>query len=137
MKKILSLVLISILLTSCVNNLFKQDIQDIKQEKLELSNQFIEGSEDIPQLKAMKKLQDDDLGFDSESGSIMFSSYKSEIDLEKVKNFYENTLPKMGWQLTKNNISESFFKRETQKLEIEFVNQDGQDLVRFFISSWN
>jgi imidazoleglycerol phosphate synthase glutamine amidotransferase subunit HisH len=114
-----------------------QNIVPQKKEPVEIrvSEDFIQGSEDIPLLLGMNKIFDDSLGFDSSSGSIMTSSYETKIDLERVKNFYHKTLPQMGWKLVSSDIAKSKFKREKEKLEIDFVNQNGKDIVRFFLSS--
>jgi len=55
--------------------------------------------------------------------------------LERVKNFYHKTLPQMGWKLVLSDIGKSKFKREKEKLEIDFVNRNGKNIVRFFLSS--
>lgn len=104
-------------------------------EKMSISQDFVQGSEDIPLLEQMEKIFDEGLGFDSASGSIMSSSYKSKVALEKVKSFYAKTLPQMGWKLIKSDKKKSVFEREKEKLEIEFMTQEKQKIVRFFISS--
>lgn len=133
MQKFLSLVVISFLTFSCLENFQKSEI--VEEPTEEASQDFVQGSEDIPLLVGMEKISDDSLGFDSSVGSIMASSYETKTDLEKIKNFYLKTLPQMGWNLKENNVGKLSFEREKEKLEIEFVNQDGRDLVRFFISS--
>ena len=104
-------------------------------DKMDVSEDFVQGSEDIPLLVKMDKMFDESLGFDSASGSIMSSSYESKVDLEKVKSFYEKTLPQMGWKLVKSDVKNSAFEREKEKLEIEFSNQEKKKVVKFFISS--
>ncbi len=51
-------------------------------EKMTVSQDFVQGSEDIPLLEQMEKMFDEGLGFDSASGSIMSSSYESKIELK-------------------------------------------------------
>lgn len=132
MKKFLIIISLPFFLTSCAEKLLPQKQTTVK---IAISQDFVQGSEDIPLLQGMTKILDEGLGFDSESGSIMSSSYKSTIDLEEIKHFYKDTLPQMGWKLIKNNIATSGFKREGEHLEIEYVNRNGEDIVRFFISS--
>lgn len=130
MKKIFTLLSISFLLFSCAKFLeHKSEIEN------QASEDFVQGSEDIPLLVGMEKINDDSLGFDSSSGSIMASSYKTAADIEKIKNFYLKTLPQMGWKLEKEEKHKLSFKRDKEKLEIEFKNQIGKNLVHFFISS--
>lgn len=135
MKKILALIPLTFLIFSCAKTLQNNISQKKEPVEIRVSEDFIQGSEDIPLLLGMNKIFDDSLGFDSSSGSIMTSSYETQIDLERVKNFYHKTLPQMGWKLVSSDIAKSKFKREKEKLEIDFVNQNGKNIVRFFLSS--
>ena len=135
MKKFLTLVSLSILLFSCTKLEFPSKQTPPQPEALRASEDFVQGSEDIPLLVGMEKISEDSLGFDSDSGSIMSSSYKTKIDLERVKNFYQKTLPHMGWRISKSDLGKLKFRRDKEKLEIDFVSQNGKDVVRFFISS--
>lgn len=135
MKKFLTLISLSLLIFSCTKTELPSKHTPAKVEHLRASEDFVQGSEDIPLLVGMEKISEDSLGFDSNSGSIMSSSYATKIDLEKVKNFYQKTLPQMGWRISKSDLGKSKFRRDKEKLEIDFVNQDGKDVVRFFISS--
>jgi hypothetical protein len=135
MKKILTLIPLTFLIFSCAKTLQNNISQKKEPVEIRVSEDFIQGSEDIPLLLGMNKIFDDSLGFDSSSGSIMTSSYETQIDLERVKNFYHKTLPQMGWKLVLSDIGKSKFKREKEKLEIDFVNRNGKNIVRFFLSS--
>ncbi len=102
--------------------------------------EFVEGSKDIPLAKGLSKnSNDDDLGFDSEGGSVVFISYKNEVGTKEVRDFYLKTLPQMGWEMSKNNDSSNLniidFVRDNEKLEIEFAKQNNVDLVKFFVES--
>jgi hypothetical protein len=129
MKQILSLIFCSLLISSCSKNFFQ------KSEKVEASEEFVQGSEDIPLLLGMEKMPDESLGFDTASGSIIASSYTTKNDLQLVKKFYLETLPQMGWKLEQSSHSKTSFNREKEKLEIEFSKENEQKMVKFFISS--
>jgi hypothetical protein len=101
----------------------------------EASTDFVQGSEDIPLLNGLEKMFDESLGFDSPSGSIMSSSYESNMPLENIKKFYGKTLPQMGWNLKKIEPSKLSFEREKENLEIELIKQNEKNIVKFFISS--
>ncbi len=131
MKKNLALILSVFLLFSCSENFSTKP----KITEEQASKEFVQGSEDIPLLVGMDKTSDESLGFDSDLGSIASSNYSTEIDLQKVRNFYLKTLPQMGWNLVQNNEAKSGFKREKEKLEIEFTKQSPKNIVRFFTSS--
>ncbi len=130
MKKI-SLILSLLLVFSC--NF--QSGNDVEVIDVEVSQEFVQGSEDIPLLAGMEKVEDEGLGFDTSAGSIIATNYKSEIDLEKVQKFYVKTMPQLGWNIDQKTIGKVIFSRENENLEIEFVNQDGVDMVKFLISS--
>jgi hypothetical protein len=131
MKNILTLLLFACLAFSCLQKVSKQD----GSSEFAASEEFVQGSEDIPLLRGMEKMPDESLGFDSNSGSVISSSYKSEVELKKVKNFYLKTLPRMGWNTTSDSNNCIEFTRENEKLEIEFEEQDDVNMVKFFISS--
>lgn len=145
MKKFLPIILISFLLFSCADfDLNKSEIAEISDDSTTTATtQFISNT-DIPLLEGLSQIDGGDLGFDSASGSITSATYKSEIKLEKAHDFYSKTLPQMGWKLIRNSSEKLIFTREkvvgtktkgTEKAEIEFINQDGEDVVKFFISS--
>ena len=105
---------------------------------LKSSNQFVAGSKDIPLAAGLNKISDDGLDFDSASGSIIAITYKSSDDLQKMREFYIKTLPQLGWKSLKNDkpsVNLLRFKRDNEKLEIEFLNYNGDDLVKFFVET--
>lgn len=141
MKKIHVLPLLVLLFSSCAvkefNN-FKQPESLVNQKniKMEVSHDFVQGSEDVPLLVGMEKIFEESLGFDSASGSIMSSSYESEINAEKIKSFYQKTLPQMGWKIKKTDSKKLVFKRENENLEIELYSENNKKcVIKFFISS--
>ncbi len=99
--------------------------------------EFVVGSEDVPLFQGLIQTEDDDLnlGFDSGSGTISSSSYKSQFSEIDVKNFYIKTLPQMGWFLVNKSNENLIFKRENKTVTISFLNKEGYGIVRFFISS--
>jgi hypothetical protein len=99
---------------------------------------FVAGSKDIPLANGLNKISDDGLDFDSASGSIIAVTYKSSDDLQKMKDFYVKTLPQLGWNSLVNDqpsVNLLRFKRDNEKLEIEFLNYNGDDLVKFFVET--
>ncbi len=132
MKNILTLLLFSCLVFSCLHKVSKQD----GNFGFDVSQEFVQGSEDIPLLEGMEKIADDSsLGFDSNAGSVINSTYGTKIGLKKTKEFYLKILPKMGWVITSNSHDCAEFKRENEKLEVILEDEGGVHMVRFFISS--
>ena len=100
-----------------------------------MMNGYVNGSEDIPLVKKLVQIDSGHLGFDSSSGSISMTTYRSWEDLDKVKDFYIRTLPQLGWRLLEERMEGLIFLRGKEKVEITFVNENGDDLVKFFVYS--
>ena len=132
MKKILFCFLL-FCTSSCLKK--QPEISLQSEEKTQPSNEFVQGSEDIPLLKGMEKSSEETFGFDSRSGSILTSEYVTKNSFKAVKKFYSQTLPQMGWKLHATADHQITFKREKEKLEIEFKQNGKQNKVKFFYSS--
>lgn len=135
MKKLITF--LAILTFSCSENFsFNNPFQNNQEaEKIEISQEFVQGSEDIPLIFGMIKTEDDTIGFDSSEGSIISSSYEFTKSKEGVKEFYLKSLPELGWQITDENENKLSLKRENEELQIEFTVENQQQIVTFFISS--
>ena len=106
-----------------------------KSEIKTLENAFVEGSNDIPLLIGMKKINDDDIGFDSSNGSISSVIYSFENDQQNIIEFYVNTLGQLGWKKISQSDNKIIFQREKQNLTIETSQQRSNNIIKFFISS--
>ena len=138
MKKILLLVPFFLLFSCADSTKLEKKFQQPTNKTVEgpkASEDFVQGSEDIPLLVGMEKIYDGALGFDSASGSIITSSYSTNLEPKQVKFFYLKTLPEMGWRVANNDENSVKLKREKEDLEIEFAKEDKIQVVRFFISS--
>ena len=152
MKKILLIIFTSFILSSCSSfNFLKlktstsaisaknSAISAKNKENEKFASQFISSNTDIPLIPGLIEINDEDLGFDSDSGSISSISYESEISSKEVQDFYLKTLPQMGWKLTNQDLEKLTFVRKkpkgVEKVEIGFTKKDGKKLVKFFISS--
>lgn len=135
MKKIILLVPF-FLLFSCskIEKNFKKLIHN-HSDIPKVSEEFVQGSEDIPLLAGMEKISDGAIGFDSATGSIVASSYLTYLERNKIKSFYVRTLPQMGWRLSTFTANIVNFERDKEDLEIEITEKDSGQIVRFFISS--
>jgi len=132
MKKFLVLALIPALIFSCSKKTKTSNEVNVSYKATE---DFVQGSEDIPLIAGMNRILEDAIGFDTNAGSIINSSYSTKLDLEKVKLFYLKTLPGMGWKLVKQSENKLNFRREKEKLEILFDKNKKINLVKFFLSS--
>ena len=96
---------------------------------------FLDISDDVPLIEGLKKIEDEDVGFESDSGSIKSSSYLSEISFEEVKTFYLKTLPQLGWDMVYSDSDGISFIRNGNKIEINFSKKPKKRMVKFLISS--
>ncbi len=104
-----------------------------KSSLVKITEDFVQGSEDIPLLFGMEKIPTETLGFDTASGSILTSSYKMKNDISAAREFYSQTLPQMGWEVIENKSGKLILKREKDRLEIEFDQKN--KIAKFLISS--
>ena len=81
---------------------------------------FIDGFEDIPLMKGLRQIENQNFSFgNEESGyteAILISSQNKNF--EDVKNFYHRILPQFGWKLTNESSKHLNFTRENDVLEI-------------------
>ncbi len=144
MKKVVCLIgcqiALCLTLSSCLIEQFQSakvgnNAQPNSANSLEPSGKFVDGSGDIPLLAEMTKISDENIDFDSTSGSISSSKYQTKIEVEKIRTFYLKTLPQLGWKLVLNNMKKAIFERKKERLELGFMKSDEGNVVEFFISS--
>ena len=117
-------------LNSC--NFFNKKSTDLSAK---ISADFINGSLDIPIAKGLEIISDEEIEFDSSSGSFSSSTYQSKNSIESIKKFYAETLPQMGWDLVEFSNYSAIFKRENQTLKIEFSKSQKQTLAVFILTN--
>lgn len=97
MKIVISFFML-VIITSCgylpINSL-RIKVQD---------NVFVEGSRDIALLSGMHKINEDNIGFDSNVGSISSVIYSFENNPDDLLEFYLSTLSQLGWKQSDENF---------------------------------
>ncbi len=91
------------------------------------------GFEDLPLMDGLKQSEDAALSFDSPGGRIVEAYAQSEkIEKQKVMEFYDKTLPQLGWSRLKKKTPASSFSyvREGEELTIS-VDDGTPATVRF------
>ena len=79
------------------------------------------GFEDLPLMDGLKQAEDTAVSFDAPSGRIIEAyAQSSEIGRSKITDFYNKTLPQLGWKrLSKKNKNSSVsYAREGEVLTI-------------------
>ena len=91
------------------------------------------GFEDLPLMDGLKQAEDTAVSFDAPSGRIIEAYAQSnEIGRSKIKDFYNKTLPQLGWKKLsgKSKDSSVSYAREGEVLTISI--DDGTPMsVRF------
>jgi hypothetical protein len=94
---------------------------------------FFVGLEDMPVMAGLTQLADRSVSFDAPAGRIVELSAEGSVTRQAVLEFYERTLPQLGWQSTGSGT----FRRDGETLRLEFP-QPGRTsthlTVRFFLS---
>ena len=93
---------------------------------------FLEGYEDIPVMKGLHQVQNDNLSFGNEETRLVEAVLTgSKVGFKSVKKFYVDTLPQLGWTYQGDSL---IFYRDGEALEI--VRESTKPLnIRFTIKS--
>ena len=90
---------------------------------------FMSGVEDLPLMDGLKQSEDAAVSFDSPGGRIVEAYAQSErIEKQKVMEFYDKTLPQLGW--TRLKKKKNSYTREGEDLTIS-VDDGTPATVRF------
>ena len=80
---------------------------------------FIEGLEDVPVMEGMTQLPNDSISFGNEESRLVEAILESEsASFKKVEEFYQNTLPQMGWIYQGKRSGTLVFEREGEVIDI-------------------
>ncbi len=97
----------------------------------ETANQrFVAGLEDLPLMPGLNELTGSGFAFDSATGRIVEAYATGDLAQQQVLDFYAETLPQLGWE----QASPRGFKREGERLSIEFVKGGNPLTVRFSLA---
>ena len=91
---------------------------------------FLPGLEDVPAHPGLKLEREDGVVFDSPAGRIVEIFATSTLTRKQIGDFYNATLPELGWQAMGNNL----FHREEEQLTLDFFGTDGNISVRFTLA---
>ena len=85
-----------------------------------LADQFLMGTEDVPLMDGMTYSVDETFSFENEDGRLYFSKTFISLKPQKIWDFYEKTLPQLGWQKNAAGV----FERESDILRIGVIDED-------------
>ena len=86
--------------------------------------------DDLPLMAGMREIAEDAVIFDEPGGRIVETTVVTSWPEEKVKAFYAETLPPLGWR----SAGPAQFRRDDEQLAIAFHATSGENLVSFSIT---
>ena len=86
---------------------------------------FVEGLEDLPVMEGLTQEPNDAISFGNEESRLVEAVLTGKkLTFSKVKTFYKNTLPQMGWTYQGMRENTIIFEREGEVVEISKENTD-------------
>ena len=92
------------------------------------ATQFIDGMEDVPLPDGMTQITQDDFSFGNEETRLLEAhlteirhskdSKSAKISFSKIGNFYQESLPQLGWIYQGNRGNDLLFYRDGETLEV-------------------
>jgi len=86
--------------------------------------------DDLPLMQGMTEKPDDTVIFDKPGGRIVQFSTETTESAAAVKDFYQQTLPPLGWK----SSQPLQFIRDKEELKIAFDKAGGSTIVRFALT---
>lgn len=82
---------------------------------------------DLPLMAGLDEVPEAGVSFDKPSGRIVEAFAHGAVAAARVRRFYRETLPQLGWSRTGRDT----FAREDESLEIDYLGRDGDLTVRY------
>jgi len=82
---------------------------------------------DLPLMAELSEVPDAGVVFDKPSGRIVEAFAHGRVEAARVRRFYRDTLPQLGWERTGRDT----FAREEEVLRIDYLGKDGDLTVRY------
>ena len=99
-------------------------------EKLSAASKFIPGINDLPLMPGLVLKSETPVVFDTPGGRIVEVFAFGNIPSTRIRSFYGDTLPQLGWQPSGRNE----FQRDKERLKIEISDENsGGRVVRFSV----
>ncbi len=88
---------------------------------------FVTEVADLPLMPGLEEVEGAGVVFDKPSGRIVEAYARGDVTREAVLAFYRDTLPQLGW----TEAGGGNFRREGERLALEFLDGDGTLTLRF------
>lgn len=95
------------------------------------SPRFFSTLNDVPLMDGLEELLDQSVVFDKADGRIVESmAVGDDVAAEKIRSFYENTLPQLGWV----KKGDGRYVRQDEVLQITIDKETGYNVVHVMVS---
>ena len=95
-----------------------------------VAGEFLAGFDDLPVMPGLSAVEGAGIVFDTPTGRIIEGYAAGAVTQASVRQFYGKTLPQLGWTA----IGTNEFRREGERLKIDFKGKDRALTVRFTLS---
>ncbi len=96
----------------------------------ETGSRFFEDLDDLPLMGGLQEMEEAGLAFDKPGGRIGEVYAEGSVPAERVRRFYSETLPQLGWQ----PAGEGRFVREGEQLSLQVSEAQGTTTLRLSLS---
>ena len=97
---------------------------------LRAADAFVAGTEDLPLMPGLAMVKDAGLVFDTPQGRIVEAYAKGNTTRKAVLEFYDQTLPQLGWKAA----GIALYRREVEALRLELYQEKDWLTVRFYLA---
>lgn len=124
----LFILVLALILSACA---VTDDKQPVPPEIPGIAKQeYVPGTEDIPVFFGFKAVENSLLSYDSVDGRIIDVEFSSDkTSAKNVRNFYEVTLPQLGWHKRQYQI----YEREGEVLKLNILEKNNLTFLKFTI----
>lgn len=92
---------------------------------------FFSTLNDVPLMEGLEELIDQSVVFDKAEGRIVESAAAGDdVAAEKIRDFYDRTLPQLGWVKKENGR----YVRQDEILEISIDKESGYNVIHVMVS---
>ena len=91
---------------------------------------FVAGTEDVPLMPGLAPVAGSSLTFDKPEGRIVEAQAAGKVTRAEVHRFYAQTLAQLGW----SEVGTDTWRRESERLRLDFHGRDGELTVGFTLS---
>lgn len=95
---------------------------------------FLEGIDDVPVMQGLDEDTDAGVVFDKPSGRIVEAVAAGKVPAARVTEFYEQTLPELGWTRLKAKGAGPTFQRDDEQLDLRISRKDGLTVIHFSLT---